>query len=417
MQAASVAIGSELLSIERLDTNSLFLARTLEQYGVALRRKSVVGDDIEAVAQELERLTTEVDLVLVTGGLGPTADDVTREATAKALGRTLTLEPDELANLEQRFRRHGIEMPAVNRKQAEVLSDAIVIPNPRGTAPGQIIEHGRCTIFLMPGVPREMEGMVNESLVPWLEARWDGRGIERRVLKVACLPESRVEERIGPAYAEFGREWITVLAKPAEIHIYASARGSATECEERLSAMQQRLAELVGDAVFSAREDGTLESVVGALLAERGATVATAESCTGGLVAERITRVAGSSAYFLGGAVVYANSAKENVLGISGSLLETAGAVSEEVAHAMASGACRHFGASYGIGITGIAGPGGGTELKPTGTVHIAVCGPGGDAVHRAALFPGDRERVRVQSGQWALELLRRLVLGLGAVR
>ena len=416
MQAAVVAIGSELLGVERLDTNSLFLTGILERYGVVLRRKSVVGDDVDAIALELEHLATEVDLVLITGGLGPTADDVTREAVAKALGRTLALDPAVLNSLEERFRRHGIEMPSVNRKQAEVLSGATLISNPRGTAPGQIVQHGSCTFFLMPGVPREMKGMVEGILVQWLETRWDGGGIERRVLKVACLPESRVEQHIGAAYEEFGREWITVLAKPAEIHIFASARGSVAEREDRLGTMQRRLRALVGDAVFSAEEDGTLESVIGALLAERGATVATAESCTGGLVAERLTRVPGSSAYFRGGAVTYANSVKESVLEVPRSLLDTAGAVSEEVALAMARGACHRFSSTYGIGITGIAGPGGGTELKPTGTVHIAVCGPEDESRHRVGVFPGDRERVRVQSGQWALDLLRRLLLGMGDV-
>ena len=415
MKAAVVAVGTELLGVDRLDTNSLHLTRILESFGVELRRKAVVGDDEEDVANELLRLAEEVELVLVSGGLGPTADDVTREAAARAFGRRLVLDPAALAEIEARFRRFGIPMPPPNRKQAERIEGAELLHNANGTAPGQLVRHGGCSIFLLPGVPRELEKLAQTALVPWLRERWDGTGIERRVLKVACVPESGVEERITPAYAEFGREAITVLAKPSEIHVWASAAGDGDTRRRGLDLMQHRLRELLGDTVFAERDEDTLESVVGTLLAARGATLAVGESCTGGLVAERATRVPGSSAWFLGAAVAYSNEAKTALLGVPADLLAREGAVSEATAGALARGARARFGAGWGIGVTGIAGPGGGSEAKPVGTVHIAVAEENDSLVHRRGVFPGDRERVRWQSSQWALDMLRRRLLGLEA--
>jgi nicotinamide-nucleotide amidase len=413
MKAAVVAVGTELLGVDRLDTNSLFLARVLESYGVELRRKVVLGDVVDDIAAELTRLAGEVELVIVSGGLGPTADDVTREATAQAFGRQLTRDQGALAALEARFRRFGAPMPSPNRKQADRIEGATMLENPLGTAPGQRVSAGDCTFFLLPGVPRELEGLTESAIVPWLRERWDGGGIERRVLKVACVPESGVEERIAPAYGEFGREWITVLAKPSEILVYAVAAGSPEARRERLDRMQSRLHDLIGDTVFALREEDTLESVVGKLLADRGQTVATGESCTGGLVAERLTRVPGSSAYFRGGAVAYANEAKTAALGVSAVTIATEGAVSEATAGALARGAIERFATDWGIGITGVAGPGGGSEEKPVGLVHLAVAGADGSLAHRRGVFPGGRERVRWQSSQWALDLLRRRLAGL----
>jgi nicotinamide-nucleotide amidase len=229
------------------------------------------------------------------------------------------------------------------------------------------------------------------------------------------VPESGVEERIKPAYGEFGREWITVLAKPGEILVYAVAAGSPAARRERLDHMQSRLRELIGDTVFADREEDTLESVVGRLLGERGESVATGESCTGGLVAERLTRVPGSSAWFRGGAVAYANEAKRAVLGVAAETLAHDGAVSEATATALARGAVDRFDTNWGIGITGVAGPGGGSEEKPVGLVHLAVVDAGGAVSHRRAVFPGDRERVRWQSSQWSLDMLRRRLAGLSA--
>jgi nicotinamide-nucleotide amidase len=414
MRAAIVAVGSELLGTERLDTNSLRLTAALDRHGVELRRKSVVGDSEEDLAAEVRALLGRVDLVLVTGGLGPTADDVTRQAVAAALGRGLHLDPEALATLEERFRSFARRMPEVNRRQAEVIDGAVVLANARGTAPGLRVETEGAVIFLFPGVPHELEGMIEDSLEPWLAARSGGIARESVTLKIAGLPESEVEERIAPAYDEFGRESITILAGGGEIKLIATAAGADAERAARLTAMADRLAALAGNAVYTRRAEDTLESVVGDLLRERKATLATAESCTGGLLAERLTRIAGSSDYFEGGVVTYSNTLKTRLLGISPELLAEHGAVSEPVARAMAEGVCRAFSTDYGAGITGVAGPGGGSEAKPVGTVHIAIAdaGPGGRVAHRRFRFPGDRERVRWFAAQIALEMLRRLLLG-----
>lgn len=410
MKAAILAVGSELLGTDRLDTNSLRLTQLLERYGAQLRQKSVVGDSIEDISEELHSLVAKHDLVLVTGGLGPTSDDVTREATSQALGRGLRLDEEILANLERRFREFGREMPSANRKQAEVIEGAQLIPNRRGTAPGMKIEGEGSTLFLFPGVPVELEGMIESDLEPWLAERSGGEGRETVTIKVSSLPESVVEERISPAYAEFGRENITILFSPGEIRVRATAQGPEPERKQQLEAMTARLCELVGDAVFCQREEDTLEGIVGELLRKAGATLTAAESCTGGLLAERITRVPGSSDYFLGGAVTYTNELKSQVLGVPPKMLREHGAVSEPVARAMAEGVRKIYRSDYGIGITGVAGPGGGSEAKPVGTVHIALAGPDGTD-HKRIRFPGDRERVRMHSAQFALDMLRRRLL------
>ena len=413
MKAAILAVGSELLGTDRLDTNSLRLTALLDRYGVELRRKAAIGDSEEEIAAEIRFLLPRVDLVLITGGLGPTADDVTREAVAAALGRRLGLDEEVVATIERRFQSLGWRMPEVNRRQAWIIEGAEVISNPRGTAPGMRLESGSCTLFLFPGVPSELEGMMADALEPWLAERAGGIARETAVLKIAGLPESAVEERIAPAYEEFGREAITILANPGEIRLQATAAGPEPERRARLQAMAARLAELAGDAVFAVREEDTLESVVGELLRSAGATLTADESCTGGLFAQRITSVAGSSDYVLGGAVTYSNELKTRMVGVPPALLAEHGAVSEPVARAMAEGVRRTLGSDYGIGITGIAGPGGGSEEKPVGTVHIAVAGPGdGDVHHRRLRLPGDRDRVRRFSAQLALEMLRRRLLG-----
>jgi nicotinamide-nucleotide amidase len=416
MKAAILAIGSELLGPVRLDTNSLRITEALERYGVELVAKSVIGDRREALVDELRRRLAEAEVVITTGGLGPTADDLTRVAVAEALDRRLWIDEELVERIRALFARFGREMPAVNRRQAEVIEGAEILDNRRGSAPGLRLEEGGSTLFLFPGVPRELEGMIEHHLEPWLAERAAaaGRveGIERRVLKAACLAESALEERIAPAYGRFGREWIGVLASPGEIRIQTTAHGSADERRRRLDEMQEALRELAGDVVFADREEDTLESVVGELLKRAGRTLTTAESCTGGLVAERLTRVPGSSGYFLGGVVSYSNPMKVELLGVELAVLESRGAVSEEVARAMATGVRSRYRSDYGIAITGIAGPGGGSDEKPVGTVHLAIAGPGdGDVDHRRRWFPGDRERVRRHSAQLALDMLRRRLL------
>ena len=416
MKAAILAVGSELLGTDRLDTNSLRLTAVLERYGVELRRKAVIGDSVDEIVSELRTLLASVDLILVTGGLGPTADDVTREAVAAALGRGIHTDESVIAGIERRFASFGRRMPAVNRKQADVVDGAELIENARGTAPGMILEKDGVHLFLFPGVPPELDGMIASHLEPWLAARSGGVGRETAVLKVAGLPESEVEERIFPAYSEFGREWITILASPGEIRLQATAAGPEPERRERLATMVARLKALAGDAVFATREEETLESVVGEGLRAAGATLTVAESCTGGLLGQKITAVPGSSDYFLGGFITYTNELKTELAGVPEALLAEHGAVSEPVARAMAEGVRRALRSDYGIGITGVAGPGGGSEEKPVGTVHVAVAGPGdGEVQHRKIRFPGNRDQVRRHSAQLALEMLRRRLLAVAA--
>lgn len=412
MQAAFLAVGSELLGTDRLDTNSLRLAEVLERHGVSLVRKAVIGDREAEIADEVRRLLGTADLVIVSGGLGPTADDVTRTAVAQALGRALHFDEEVAEDIRRKFDHIGVRMPEVNRRQAEMIAGAEKIPNRRGTAPGMQLDAGNGrTVFLLPGPPNELEGMVETHVEPWLAAHTEGGRREVRTLKIASLPESTVEERIAPVYEEEGREAISILAKPGEIHLRFWAEGGEEERRRKLDRIERRLREQVGRAVFTAREDEELEAVVLDLLRQAGRTVVTGESCTGGLVAERLTRVPGSSDVFLGGAVTYTNELKTALLGVPEALLREHGAVSEPVARAMAAGVRERLGADYGIGVTGIAGPGGGTEEKPVGTVHLAVAGPGDAVSHRRVRFPGDRQRVRRQTAQLALELLRRRLL------
>jgi nicotinamide-nucleotide amidase len=418
MRAAILAVGTELLGTDRLDTNSLRLTEVLERHGVELVAKAVVGDAEEAIAEEVRRFTAQADLLLVSGGLGPTADDVTRPAVALALGRDLDHDPAVLAGIAARFRRYGLRMPEVNRRQAEVIAGATLLANPRGTAPGMRLDlPGGGAVFLFPGVPTELAAMVDADLEPWLATRSAGHGRERAVLKVASLAESTVEERILPAYAEFGREAISVLARPGEILLQFWASGPAEARRRRLAAIAARLRELVGPAVFTDRLDEDLAAVVGEALRRRGETLATAESCTGGWLGQRLTAVPGSSEVYLGGVVAYADRVKEDLLGVPVAVLAAHGAVSEPVARAMALGARRRFGADHALAVTGIAGPGGGSAGKPVGTVHLALAVPGGgegEVLHRRVRFPGDRERVRWMATQLALEMLRRHLLGSG---
>lgn len=414
MRAVILAVGSELLGTDRLDTNSLRLTAVLERYGVELRRKIVVGDLETEIAEELRRALAAADLVLVSGGLGPTSDDVTREATADALGRRLVHDEDVLLSIARRFARLGLRMADVNRRQALIVEGAVVLRNPRGTAPGQRIEHDGRTIFLFPGVPKELDGLVAQELEPWLALQRGAVSRETATLRIACLPESEVEERVAPAYAEFGRERITILAAVGDVRVRATAEGPVEMRRAELRAMTERLASLVGEAVYSRREEDDLEVVVGRLLRSLGRTLAIAESCTGGLLAERLTRVAGSSDYFVGGVVAYSNRLKTELVGVPEDLLRTHGAVSEATARALAGGARQRFAVDYGLGVTGIAGPGGGTAEKPVGTVHVALATLTGEE-HRELRLPGDRERVRQFTSQVALEMLRRRLLGDGA--
>jgi nicotinamide-nucleotide amidase len=409
MNAAALAIGTELLGAQRQDTNSLVLASLLERHGVRLRWKATVGDDAEEIAAEIRRLSTLADLVVVSGGLGPTDDDRTRQAAARAFERQLREDSELVLDLEAQFAKLGVPMPEVNRRQATVIEGCEVLHNSVGTAPGLLLEENEAAVFLLPGVPREYRHLLDEYLEPWLEKMAPGTLRISRTIRISCLPESLVEQRILPVYDEIERDAISILASPGDIRIRITANADRTE---EIESAADRIEDLVGRAVFSRSEDGTLEGVVADLLTARGLRVATAESCTGGLVAQRLTSIPGSSTYFPGGVVAYSDTEKTRLLGVDAAILEECGAVSEEVARALASGAQQRFASDFGIGITGVAGPGGGTEAKPVGTVHLALAGPAvGELVHRQLRLPGDRDRIRWYSSQVALEMLRRRLL------
>jgi nicotinamide-nucleotide amidase len=411
VKASILAVGSELLGTTRLDTNSLFLTGELESLGIPVVRKACVGDGLDDLVAELSAALARAPLLVVTGGLGPTDDDRTKEAVAKHLGRRLLLDETILEKLRERFRRRGIEMPDVNRKQAEVIEGAVVVRNPRGSAPGCIVDDGESTIVLLPGVPHEMKAMWSDGVRPLLAPRVSSPGLHRRVLKVAALPESVVEQAVQPVYRANPDRSFTILAAPGEIQLHFAAEGTAEGAAVVLDDLEAQFRKALGNEIFG-RDDETLEGVVGDLLRARGQTLAFAESCTGGTLAGRVTEVGGSSDYFLGAAVTYANSAKVQLLGVLPETLETAGAVSEETAREMAAGARKLFGATVGCGVTGIAGPGGGTKEKPVGTVHVALDATDGSRLHRKLLLPGDRALVRRFTTAVVLSMIRFHLLG-----
>ena len=421
MDAVILAVGTELLGTDRLDTNSLLLTASLEERGWRLVRKCAVPDELRAISRELTRAAEDADLILVSGGLGPTRDDLTREAVAAFAQRRLVLDRAVLGTIEQRYRSFGHAMPKTNRRQAEVIEGARVLPNPAGTAPGLHLEvagpAGKPVhLFLLPGVPRELRVLTREALEPWLAAHSGSRQPLRQVeLRVACLPESLVEERIAGVYELLGSDRVSVLASPGDIRIRLRPP-EGVDPDATLDRAIEVVRAGVGDALFSERGEDLEQVVVDLLISERrGAaprTLAVAESCTGGLVGERVTAVPGSSAAFVGGGIAYSNALKVSMLGVDEEVLERHGAVSREVAIEMARGALRSFGADLAVAVTGVAGPAGGSEEKPVGTVHLALAGSQG--VHWLGVrFPGDRERIRRQASQLALEMVRRRLLGL----
>ena len=402
--AAILAIGSEMLGPTRVDTNSLKITAALETYGVPVVRKSVVGDLLADLVAEIRYAVARADLLVITGGLGPTEDDLTREALAEAFGLAMDIDPSIAGWIEARFAERGMKMPEVNRRQANVFAGQTTLRNQRGTAPGFHIESEGKHVFVFPGVPHELEWMLETYFSPWLADTTGGRPRLRRVLKIAGLTESGVEEKLKPYYERHPGELVTILASGGQIEIHLGSDAQAF-----IDTRETELRELFGLRLFGA-DDDSLESVVGALLLARGQTVATAESCTGGLLGSRITDVPGSSAWYAGGAVCYTGALKTALVGVDPALIREHGEVSEPVARALARGARERFGASWGVGITGIAGPSGGTAEKPVGTVHIAVAGPESEE-HRKLFWPAPRKMVKWFSTQSALDLLRRTML------
>ena len=413
--AEIIAVGTELLTPFRSDTNSLFLTARLNELGIRVRRKSIVGDDAADLGPAVRDALERADLLVVCGGLGPTADDLTRETVAEVLGRTLTEDVRIVERLRARFAARGWSMPPNNRRQAMVPAGAIVLDNPRGTAPGLWLETGDRVVVLLPGPPRELEPMFAAVARERLSSRAAPERLYRRVLRVTGCGESHVEELAQPVYARWRQAEpvvaTTVLASPGLVELHLSARAATQEAATAvLDGASGELAAALGEHLFS--QDGrSLSEVVGDLLRRDGFRVAVGESCTGGLVTARLVDIPGSSDYVETGVVAYSNRAKRTLLGVDAGLLETYGAVSEEVAAAMAEGA-RHVGAAdIGIGVTGVAGPGGGSDEKPVGTVCFGVVGPGGEREVKTVRLPGDRAMVQRQVTLAALDLLRRRLL------
>lgn len=409
--AEVIAVGSELLGTTRLDTNSLFLAGRLGDLGVELRAKSVVGDDRIRLRDVFLAALSRADLVILTGGLGPTDDDLTREVVSEALGLTMTEDAGIVAHLQARFARRGLRMPEVNRRQAMVPDGALVLDNPNGTAPGLMVEHGSHVIVLLPGPPRELQPMFEALCKSQLAARTGQSKIFREMLFVAGRGESHVEEIAQPIYSRWTSETppieTTILAMPGQVELHLTLRSSSDADRARLRAARDELSTALGHDVFST--DGRpMEEVVGALLREGALTISAAESCTGGLLMTRLTDVPGSSTYVLGGAVTYSNELKTVLADVPASLIQAHGAVSEPVAVALADGIRARTGATLGVGITGIAGPGGATPEKPVGTVAIALTGGGLPAHVRTFWFIGGRPQIRFQATQSALDMVRR---------
>ena len=417
LSAAIIAVGSELLTPHKTDTNSLYVTEVLNDVGIAVAFKAIVGDSRSELTAHIAHALALHPILILTGGLGPTDDDLTREVMAAHLGLPLDEDPAILDAIERRFAARGWKMPAVNRRQAQVPGGAAVLENPHGTAPGLWIEHHDRRIALLPGPPREMKPMMDGEVRRRLSAVAGDLRLHRRLIRVSGKGESLVEEIVQPIYSQWldqrPRIDTTILAGLGQVELHLVAQSAdAALASQRLNAAVSELTQALGDDLVSA--DGTvLEAVVGDLLRARGWWVAFAESCTGGLVTSRMTDIPGSSEYVERSIIAYSNRAKIELLGVPEGLISQHGAVSEDVALAMAAGIRTRAGVDVGVAVTGIAGPGGGSSQKPVGTVCIAVDGPltekgSGIRKVRTFRFPGGREMVKALSATWAIDMLRR---------
>jgi nicotinamide-nucleotide amidase len=413
LDAAIIAVGSELLTPDKTDTNSLYITQVLNEMGIAVAFKSIVGDNRHELQAHIAYALSRHRILILTGGLGPTDDDLTREAVAAHLGLPLDEDAAIVEGIEKRFAARGWKMPAVNRRQAQVPRGATVLANPHGTAPGLWIEQDDAVIALVPGPPREMRPMIDGEVRTRLQARAGDVRLQRRSLRVSGKGESAVEEIVQPIYSAWTTERppieTTILASLGQVELHLTLQSNdAAAAAERLDRAVADLASALGNDVVSITGE-SLEGVVGRMLRERRWWAAFAESCTGGLATSRLTDVPGSSEYVERSIVAYSNRAKVELLDVPESLIAQHGAVSEPVALAMAAGIRKRASVHVGVGITGIAGPGGGTEHKPVGTVCIAV--DGGTSVVRTFRFPGGRDVVKGMAANWAIDMLRRYLL------
>jgi nicotinamide-nucleotide amidase len=405
--AEIIAIGSELLTPRFVDTNSVYLTEELNAAGIPVTMKTVVGDDEDYLEHAIRGSLSRTAILITIGGLGPTEDDLTRKVVAKVLQRELVLDNEVLAKIEGMFRKWGREMAPNNARQAQVVAGSEVIENNNGTAPGLWIACEPNLVVLLPGPPAELKPMFERFCVPRLRKMAGGMAIARGVFRTTGLGESALDARIAPIYLNYRNPETTILSRPGQVEVRLTARGrSQAEAESLLSELADQIDSRLGEYIF-ARSEQSLEEVVGLFLALKEATISVAESCTGGMLAARLTSVAGSSNYFMSGIICYSNESKMDLAGIPPLLLEMQGAVSEEVARGLAEGVRQRMGTTIGVGITGIAGPDGGSVEKPVGTVHISVASPNGTG-HRLFRYLGDRERIRWQASQAALEMVRR---------
>ena len=405
MNAEIIAVGSELLTPQRIDTNSLHLTQELNALGIEVIRKTIVGDDRERLAESVRAALLHAEVVVLTGGLGPTEDDVTRDAVAAALGRSLEFRQELFDAIAARFARMGRKMAEINQRQAYLIAGAEALPNPNGTAPGQWLENGDRIVMLLPGPPREMKPMFADHCVPRLLRRMPPQVIRTRVYRIAMMPESEVDQAIAPVYTRYSNPVTTVLADIGDIQVHLRARCTTTaEAEALLEEMGSQIERILGDRIYT-REGEPLEAVVGKMLSARGETLSVVESCTGGMLGERITSIPGSSGWFVGGLLTYSDAMKIELAGVDAELLRRRSAVSEEVAVAMAAGGRERTGATWTVAITGYAGPPDGGE------VFIGIAGPSGVSASRI-YAPGERQRVRRMATQAALDLLRRKLFG-----
>lgn len=411
LSAEIVAIGSELLTPTKTDTNSLWLTARLNDIGIDVKLKTIVGDDEARLEETLRDAIRRSDIVITTGGLGPTEDDITRQCSARAIDRQLVYQDDIEAHLRERFRLWGREMPEINKRQAYVIDGADILPNPNGSAVGMLVESGRKLLVVLPGPPRENQPMFLDNVFSRVKSMGGEVHVRRRLLRVSGMGESAVDEIAAPIYTLFPDVQTSILFNKSEVEIHLAATASSEVIAQKtVDGVAEEIEEALGKNVFSTNGE-TMEEVIGGLLSSSNETLAVAESCTGGLIGQRLTSVPGSSKYYLEGAITYSNEAKQRTLGVPHEIITQFGAVSAECAEAMAAGMRANACSDHAISVTGIAGPDGGTEQKPVGTVFIGYSGPSG-TISRRIVLPGDRYLIRWRASQAALDLLRRTLSG-----
>lgn len=413
LSAEIIAIGSELLTPDRTDTNSLWLTEKLNEIGIEVKLKTIVGDDELRLEETIKDALKRSEIVITTGGLGPTEDDITRACSARAIGRELIFREELAEELRERFRNWGREMPEINKRQAFVIEGARVLPNPHGSASGMLVETGGKFLAVFPGPPRELKPMFENYVLPEFKKMAGEIIVRRKILRVSGMGESAIDEAIAPIYKEYKTVQTSILFNRSEVEVHIIARSERqAEAEKLLEELSGKIVEKLGIAVFTT--DGEqMEEVVGKLLTKNKKTVSLAESCTGGLIGERLTDVSGSSAYFIEGVIAYANEAKIRTLNVSPELIEKHGAVSAEVAEAMAKGMRERAATDFAISVTGVAGPTGGSEEKPVGLVYIGFADES-QVKSLKLILPGDRYLIRWRASQAALDYLRRQILKKG---